>query len=75
MTIIFPEMPEAYEPKATTITYGYDRHVKSWCIIVEDQEKCEIESSYVYSKDECMHEIEYFKEKYGITATKKYKAY
>jgi len=61
--------------KPTKITYGYDRQQRSWCIIVVDAEGNEIESSYVGDRIGCDHEIEYFKGKYGIDATKKYKAY
>ena len=59
----------------TTITYGYDRHCRSWCIIVQDQEGNEVDSSYVGTKEGCLKEIESFKAEYGISATKKYKAY
>lgn len=75
MKIVFDEAEEIYEPKPTIITYGYDRQVRSWCIIVEDQEGNEIESSYLGTKEGCQREIEYFKEKYGISKVKKYKAY
>ena len=75
MKFIFDDPVNTYEPKPTLITYGYDRSAKSWCIIVEDQEGNEIESSYLGTKEGCLKWIDFFKEKYGITATKKYKAY
>lgn len=75
MKFILDDPVNAYEPKPTLITYGYDRSAKSWCIIVEDQEGNEIESSYLGTKEGCLKEVEAFKEKYEITATKKYKAY
>ena len=32
------------------IEYGYDRHVRSWCILVLDSEGNQIDSSYVGDK-------------------------
>lgn len=75
MNFISDEPEKAHEPKPTIITYGYDRSARSWCIIVEDQEGNEIESSYLGTKEGCLKEIESLKAKYGISATKKYKAY
>lgn len=60
---------------ADAITYGYDRHVRSWCVIVVDAEGNEIQSDYLATKEGCMKWIEYMKAEYGISKTKKYKAY
>lgn len=57
------------------ITYGYDRHVRSWCIIVEDENGYEIESHYIGTKEECKHWIEELKKERDITEVIKYKAY
>jgi len=75
MKIVFDEPEKAYDSKPTRITYGYDRHVRSWCIIVEDQEGNEVESSYIGTLSGCMKEIDYFKSKYGIDEVIRYKAY
>ena len=57
------------------ITYGYDRHVRSWCIIVEDEEGNEVESHYLGTREGCLRWIEELKKQYGITDVIKYKAY
>ena len=75
MKIIFDKPLETYEPKPTTITYGYDRSVRLWCIIVEDQKGYEIKSEYVATKDGCAICIEDFKKEYGIDKVIKLKAY
>lgn len=64
-----------YEPKPTTITYGYDKHERSWCIIVEDQMGYEYESHYLGTKEGCIRLIEDIKSKYQISEVIKYKAY
>ena len=64
-----------YDPKPTTITYGYDRHERSWCIIVNDQNGFEYESHYMGTKEGCMQWIEEIKKEYGISEVIKYKAY
>lgn len=66
---------DTVESKPTRITYGYDRHVRSWCIIVEDQEGNEVESEYLGTLSGCMKEIDYFKSKYGIDEVIRYRAY
>lgn len=63
------------ESKPTRITYGYDRHVRSWCIIVEDQERNEVESDYLGTLSGCMKEIDWLKDKYGIDEVIRYRAY
>ena len=57
------------------IEYGYDRSVKSWCIVVIDNECNIIASSYVGDKESCKFEIETFKNEYEITEVTKLKAY
>ncbi len=59
------------------IEYGYDRHYRSWVIIVFDENGNEIENSYVGNKADRDYEIEYFKEKYNVdkSRVKKIKAY
>ena len=57
------------------IEYGYDRHVRSWCILVLDSEGNQIDSSYVGDKKGLNYEINYLKEKYHIDKVIKIKAY
>lgn len=59
----------------TTITYGYDRHQRSWCIIVQDEHGDDLETEYCGDKEWCKHSIEAFKQKYNTNTVKKYKAY
>ena len=59
----------------TTIEYGYDRHVQSWCVMVLDEKRNEITSSYVGNLHDAKVEIEYFKEEYKPATVTKIKAY
>ena len=73
--IIFDEPIENYEPKPTSISYGYDRHERSWCIIVEDQKGYEFESHYLGTKEGCLKWIEEIKAEYGIDNVEKIPAH
>jgi hypothetical protein len=57
------------------VSYGYDRHVRSWCVLALDEEGKEIASSYVYSYHEALLEVKRFKEWYSIDVAEKVKAY
>lgn len=57
------------------IEYGYDRSVRSWCIVLIDNKGNIIASSYVGDKASCKYEIETFKEEYKVTEVIKLKAY
>ena len=57
------------------ITYGYDRHERSWCIIVLDDEGNEVESNYLGTKEGCMHFVNEYKKQYDTNDVVKYKAY
>ena len=61
--------------EAKRITYGYDRHERSWCIIVVDDEGNEIESAYVGALSSCLFLIDRYKDEYNIDEVVKYKAY
>jgi hypothetical protein len=63
----------------TYISYGYDRHYRSWCVIVfgklnEDLD-IELESSYVGTKSGVEREINDYKLKYNTNRVEKVKAY
>lgn len=75
MTLRFNDFEKGYEAKPTAITYGYDRHERSWCIIVEDQRGNEYESHYLGTKDGCMRCIDELKQDYSIADVVKLKAY
>lgn len=57
------------------ITYGYDMHCKSWCIIVYDPNGFEAESDYLGTKEGCQIRIGQLKEKYETDKVRKLKAY
>jgi hypothetical protein len=58
------------------ISYGYDRHVKSWCVLVyPDDVGCAIKSCYVYSKREALLIVKDFKKDFGIEKVEKVRAY
>ena len=57
------------------IEYGYDRTVKSWCIVLIDSDGNIIASSYAGNKESCKFEIETFKKDYKVTEVVKLKAY
>ena len=59
------------------IEYGYDRRLKSWCIIVFDEVGNEIESSYVGNKADRDYELQYFSNEYNVDPSNiiKIKAY
>lgn len=57
------------------ITYGYDRHERSWCVIVYGCDGYEIESHYIGTKEGCAKIIDELKEKYEGSNVIKYKAY
>jgi hypothetical protein len=57
------------------VSYGYDRHVRSWCVLALDEEGNEIASSYVYSYREALIEVKRFKEWYSINSVEKVRAY
>lgn len=55
----------------TTISYGYDRTERSWCIILEDQNGCQIgnemgEADYVSTWEEAFSIITKYQNKYNI---------
>ena len=58
-----------------TITYGYDRHQRTWAILVQDEENNTIECEYCGDKKWCESSVKNFKEKYNTKSVKKYKAY
>ena len=57
------------------ISYGYDRHVRSWCIIVHDDNGYEQESHYVGTKQGCLKWVNELKEKYKGHKVTKIKPY
>ena len=57
------------------IEFGYDRHIKSWNVVVLDDNNNEIESSYSGDMVGVKFDIEYFKKQYDIKSVKKIKAY
>ena len=57
------------------IEYGYDRHQRSWCIIVKDECGYEIESEYCCNPESCRRIIREFKKKYNHSKVVKIKAY
>ena len=57
------------------IEYGYDRHVRSWNVVVIDQQGNIIKSDYVGNIEDVKITIEDFKKDYYITEIKKIKAY
>lgn len=59
------------------LTYGYDRHERSWCIILEDENGYELESHYLGTKKGCDSILSELKKEYKIADAdvKKYKAY
>ena len=58
-----------------TIEYGYDRHQRSWCIIVKDEYGYEIESEYCGDQKWCRHSIKELQKKYNHSKIVKIKAY
>lgn len=64
--------------KPTWTDVWYDRHVRSWCIQVKDDEGNSIDSTYVYSKAEATiideRNMEYYKidPKYSKQKRKEY---
>jgi hypothetical protein len=57
------------------IEYGYDRRLKSWCTIVFDENRNQVDCAYdgnIISRD---FTIEYFKKEYNTTKVVKIKAY
>lgn len=57
------------------IEYGYDRHVKSWNIILYDAEGNEIISEYYGDMVGVKLTIEEWKKEYNINKIEKIKAY
>lgn len=57
------------------IEFGYDRHIKSWNVVVLDDDNNEIESSYSGDMVGVKFDIEYFKKQYDIKSVEKIKAY
>ena len=57
------------------IEFGYDRHIKSWNVVVLDDNNNVIESSYIGDMVSVQFEIEYFKKQYDIKSVEKIKAY
>lgn len=57
------------------IEYGYDRHIKSWCTIVFDNNGNQITCSYDGNKISRNFAIDFFKKEYNITKVVKIKAY
>ena len=61
-------------PSENEITYGYDRHVRSWCIIVH-RNGYEAESHYLATKEGCLRWVNELKEEYKGYEVRKIKAY
>lgn len=57
------------------IEFGYDKHIKSWNVVVLDDDNNEIESSYSGDMVGVKFDIEYFKKQYDIKSVEKIKAY
>lgn len=57
------------------IEYGYDKHVRSWNIIVLDENGNEVDSQYVGNREDVNIIIKDFMEDYKTTDVKKIKAY
>ena len=57
------------------IEYGYDKHIKSWNVVVLDEQGNEIESTYNGDMVGVKFDIEFFKKQYNITKVEKIKAY
>lgn len=57
------------------IEYGYDRHYRSWVIIVFDEQGNQVDCEYVGNKScrDCI--INMFKEEYNTKDVRKVKAY
>lgn len=57
------------------IEYGYDKTVRSWCILVRDKDGNQVASSYVGDKDGLKFELEYLRIEYKAEKIIKIKAY
>ena len=57
------------------VEYGYDRHVRSWNVVVIDQEGNIVASDYLGTMADVKITIEDFKRQYEIIQVKKIKAY
>lgn len=58
---------ESEKQVPTTISYGYDRTERSWCIILEDQHKYQIgDADYVATWGEASNIISNYQTKYNI---------
>lgn len=57
------------------IEYGYDRHCRSWCIIVHDDSGFEADCDYLGTKEGCMKRIEQMKAEYHTDNVRKIRPY
>jgi len=59
---------EYHNAKPFSIDMWYNRSQKSWVVQVKDEENNQIgDSIYVHSKPEALNQVDYWKEKYGIS--------